>query len=138
MICKILANLLLFLGTQASCFSFIGNLTTYLVLKCIRSLIRDLVLVINLALSLDLLSALCSLRLLQLLRIGYSLIVFLRIIVLFLLLLHLCEFHHSLLLLHDLIQSIDFKLFLRASALSFSDLNLFDAFVVILCLGLHI
>ena len=83
-------------------------------------------------------SALRSLRLLQLLCIGYSFVIFLRIMVLFLLLLHLGEFHHSLLLLHDLVQSIDFKLFLRASALSLGDLNLIDAFVVVLCLSLHI
>ena len=83
-------------------------------------------------------SALRSLRLLKLLRIGYSFVIFLRIMVLFLLFLHLSEFHHSLLLLHDLIESIDFKLFLRASALSLGDLNLIDAFVVVLCLSLHI
>ena len=107
-------------------------------LKCIRSLIRDLVLVIDLALSLYLLSALCSLRLLQLLRISYGFVIFLRIIELFLLFLHLSEFHHSLLLLHYLIEPINFNLFLRASALSLGDLNLIDAFVVVLCLSLHI
>ena len=131
-----LSRFLALLRPQAHLLVLVGGLPTHFTFDTRYTIIQKLILVLNFANALALANALRPLCLFDFLLRRCCLLASLRIVVLLFLFLLLGEVDHSLLLLHDFAEPLDFELLCRACAVaSLEALDLFDTLIVIDCLA---
>lgn len=133
---QVFTSFLLLFCSQAFLLILVGSLPIHFTFDTRCAVVHQLILVLNFADALTLAYALCSLRLFDLLLSHCCLFAPLRIIVILLFFLMFGEVNHPLLLLHNLIEPLDLKLFGRAGpVVGLESLNFLDALIVADCLA---